>query len=232
MVKGQSLLLCGAYVSLLLGCSDPEGGNDPMGSGGETVDATGTGGMSEIVNEGRAPTPSGPGRSTQSILYCPEVACAERPKGDYRLVERCESSGTWADTSCPDASFGWTLVNASGSVSWGTGFFDWDLQSEIEWSIEYPDSCGGCDALERYQGLQVLSCVNTASTCRCSAKTSISESYDASESISIDGSHITVRHYQPDGSYEIEEFEVGGCADGDEMIVYYRDGQRYYFEKL
>lgn len=178
---------------------------------------------------------AGPGRDASVPLECGSVECLERPDGDYRLLERCENSGVMRDNSCPEAALGWEGIAVSGDLSWFAGAFEIEVEQTVAWDIHYPSSCATCEELEQQEQFAQLDCTEVTDGCSCTGTVQEYFRLLGSEATLADGTLVSViESTSAEGVIDTtpRDFEVAGCTDGANLLLYYENGQRYHFEKL
>ncbi len=178
---------------------------------------------------------AGPGRDASVPLECASVECLERPDGDYQLLARCENTGAIRDESCPDAVLSWESLAVSGDLSWFAGAFEIEVDQTIAWDIQYPAKCATCEELEQQEQFAELDCSEGSDGCSCTGTVQENFRLLGGEATLADGTLISViESTGPDGAVDTtpRDFEVAGCTDGANLLLYYENGQRYYFEKL
>jgi len=214
---------------------------DSDGSSGTGGEGDASGGSSSASGgapafDAKPPVPTGPGTDYDSSLgpFCPQYDCVGRPtSGIFKMVERCDQTGSWEDESCPSAAFAWTLIAAQGQIEFGPQTTVNTVVS-VSWTTEYPASCGGCDVEEQLATWSELACVpNTDGSCSCTGKSEAVSDFTGSITL-MDGSTWIVENQTPEGELagtEPPRHLFGSCAGADgQLTVYDEFGAHMLFQ--
>lgn len=226
-----------ALISLFVtACSEP-GDGDTADGGASTDGAGGTQSGTGGAAAGSAPVPKGPGRDASVVDACENVVCDGTRIGSWELIQRCDESGTWVDAACPAARYAWSVQNSVGDVLFNDGNSEWELTMILDWTIDVPNSCGGCDVeAELSPSMTTLTCSPEGGACRCTGTATYTQDWVGRVFAAAGDGHwnfteLTTAELVAAGE-QPPQHEFWTCAGKDEMTIFDENGARLRFSRV